>query len=55
MDGGIKLMNIASVAAAGADMFVAGSAIFGSDDYAQTIAAMREELARSSDQEGATG
>ena len=55
VDGGIKLMNIASVAAAGADMFVAGSAIFGSDDYAQTIAAMREELARSSDQEGAAG
>jgi len=44
VDGGIKLMNIGSVAAAGADMFVAGSAIFGSDDYAATIAAMREEL-----------
>lgn len=46
VDGGIKLKNIRSVAEAGADMFVAGSAIFGSDDYAVTIAAMREELAR---------
>lgn len=45
VDGGIKLTNIRSVAAAGADMFVAGSAIFGSDDYAGTIASMREELA----------
>ena len=45
VDGGIKLTNIRSVAAAGADMFVAGSAIFGSGDYATTIAAMREELA----------
>lgn len=45
VDGGIKPENIAAVAAAGADMFVAGSAIFGSDDYAATIAAMRKELA----------
>lgn len=45
VDGGIKLTNIRSVAEAGADMFVAGSAIFGSDDYVATIAAMREELA----------
>ena len=37
--------NIAQAAAAGADTFVAGSAIFGAEDYAATIAAMREELA----------
>jgi ribulose-phosphate 3-epimerase len=41
VDGGIKVDNIASVAAAGADTFVAGSAIFGAQDYAATIAAMR--------------
>jgi ribulose-phosphate 3-epimerase len=45
VDGGIKIENIARVAAAGADTFVAGSAIFGSPDYAATIAAMRRELA----------
>lgn len=45
VDGGIGIGNIAEVAAAGADTFVAGSAIFGSDDYAATIAAMRAELA----------
>jgi ribulose-phosphate 3-epimerase len=45
VDGGVKINNIAEVAAAGADMMVAGSAIFGSDDYAATIAAMRSELA----------
>jgi len=52
VDGGIKLTNIRSVAEAGADMFVAGSAIFGSDDYLATIAAMREELACLSHQAG---
>ena len=41
IDGGVKVDNIAEIAAAGADTFVAGSAIFGSDDYAATIAAMR--------------
>jgi len=41
IDGGVKVENIAEVAAAGADTFVAGSAIFGSKDYAATIAAMR--------------
>lgn len=46
IDGGIKVDNIASVAAAGADTFVAGSAIFGSDRYADTISAMREQLGR---------
>lgn len=46
VDGGVGVNNIAEIAAAGADMFVAGSAIFNSDDYAATIAAMRAELAR---------
>ncbi len=44
VDGGIKTTNIARVAAAGADTFVAGSAIFASDDYAATIREMREAL-----------
>jgi ribulose-phosphate 3-epimerase len=44
VDGGIKTDNIAEVARAGADTFVAGSAIFGSKDYAATIRAMREQL-----------
>jgi ribulose-phosphate 3-epimerase len=44
VDGGITVNNIAEVARAGADMFVAGSAIFGSKDYAATVAAMRKEL-----------
>jgi ribulose-phosphate 3-epimerase len=46
VDGGIKVDNIAQVAAAGADTFVAGSAIFGQADYAKVIGAMRERLAR---------
>ena len=46
VDGGIKVNNIAEVAAAGADTFVAGSAIFGQDDYQTVIAAMRAELAK---------
>ena len=41
VDGGVKADNIAAIAAAGADTFVAGSAIFGSSDYGATIAAMR--------------
>jgi ribulose-phosphate 3-epimerase len=45
VDGGIKADNIAEVARAGADTFVAGSAVFGSRDYAATIRAMRERLA----------
>lgn len=45
VDGGVTLENIAQIAAAGADTFVAGSAIFKTDDYAQTIAKMREKLA----------
>jgi ribulose-phosphate 3-epimerase len=41
IDGGVKIDNIGRIAAAGADTFVAGSAIFGAKDYAATIAAMR--------------
>jgi ribulose-phosphate 3-epimerase len=44
VDGGVKVDNIGSIAAAGADTFVAGSAIFGSTDYARTIAAMRDQV-----------
>ncbi len=44
IDGGIKTDNIALAAEAGADTFVAGSAIFGSPDYAATIASMRTAL-----------
>jgi len=46
VDGGIKVDNIAKVAAAGADTFVAGSAIFGQPDYKAVIDAMRAEIAR---------
>ncbi|MFZ9434333.1 MAG: ribulose-phosphate 3-epimerase, partial [Burkholderiaceae bacterium] len=45
VDGGVGIANIADIARAGADMFVAGSAIFGSKDYGATIAALRRELA----------
>jgi ribulose-phosphate 3-epimerase len=45
IDGGIKTDNIAEAARAGADTFVAGSAVFGSKDYAATIRAMRDKLA----------
>lgn len=44
VDGGVKVDNIAAIAAAGADTFVAGSAIFGSVDYGATIAAMRAKI-----------
>ena len=44
IDGGVKTDNIGEIARAGADTFVAGSAIFGSKDYAATIAAMRKEI-----------
>ncbi|MFM1886630.1 MAG: hypothetical protein RL026_1787 [Pseudomonadota bacterium] len=44
VDGGVKVDNIGAVAAAGADMFVAGSAIFGAPDYAAVIAAMRGNI-----------
>jgi ribulose-phosphate 3-epimerase len=46
VDGGVKTDNIGRIAAAGADTFVAGSAIFGAKDYAQVIADMRAEVAR---------
>ncbi len=46
VDGGVKVDNIGEVALAGADTFVAGSAIFGSPDYAATMAAMRDEVQR---------
>ena len=46
VDGGIKVDNIAAAARAGADMFVAGSAIFGSKDYAATIRDMRAALTK---------
>ncbi|MCP4413153.1 MAG: ribulose-phosphate 3-epimerase [Gammaproteobacteria bacterium] len=45
IDGGVKINNIREIADAGADTFVAGSAIFNTDDYAATISAMRTELA----------
>lgn len=45
VDGGVKVDNIGRIAAAGADTFVAGSAIFGANDYLATIAQMRSELA----------
>ena len=47
VDGGVKVNNIAEIKKAGADTFVAGSAIFNTDDYAATIQAMRAELAKS--------
>jgi len=49
VDGGVKVDNIGRIAQAGADTFVAGSAIFGSDDYATTLAAMRNEISAALD------
>jgi ribulose-phosphate 3-epimerase len=49
VDGGVKVGNIGSIAAAGADTFVAGSAIFGEPDYRATITGMRDALARVGD------
>ena len=46
VDGGVRVDNIADIARAGADTFVAGSAIFGQKDYVATIKAMRAELAK---------
>jgi ribulose-phosphate 3-epimerase len=46
IDGGVKVDNMAAIADAGADTFVAGSAIFGARDYRATLSAMRAELAR---------
>ena len=47
IDGGVKIDNIKEIAAAGADTFVAGSAIFNTDDYESTIDKMRSELSKS--------
>ena len=49
VDGGVGVQNIREIAEAGADMFVAGSAIFNSKDYAETIKAMRNELGQAPD------
>jgi ribulose-phosphate 3-epimerase len=49
VDGGVKIDNIGAIAAAGADVFVAGSAVFDSDDYAATIAALKENGNRGGD------
>ncbi|TVU66050.1 ribulose phosphate epimerase [Vibrio atlanticus] len=46
VDGGVKVNNIKEIAEAGADMFVAGSDIFDSEDYQRAIGAMRSELAQ---------
>lgn len=46
VDGGVKVDNIAQVAAAGADMFVAGSAIFNQPDYQEVITQMRQQLSK---------
>jgi len=43
VDGGVKVDNIARISHAGADVFVAGSAVFGSNDYASTIAALKQQ------------
>ena len=55
VDGGVKTGNIAAIAAAGADTFVAGSAVFGSNDYAATIAAMRAAAEEARETVGAAG
>jgi len=52
IDGGVKVENAAEIARAGADTFVAGSAIFGSADYAATIAALRRESERGTSRAG---
>lgn len=44
VDGGVKIQNIGSIAKAGADTFVSGSAVFGTNDYAATITAMRKAI-----------
>jgi len=49
IDGGVKVDNIGAIAAAGADTFVAGTAIFGQPDYAEVIQSMRRELAAAKD------
>jgi ribulose-phosphate 3-epimerase len=46
VDGGVKINNIREIAAAGADTFVAGSAIFNSDNYSEIVTAMKSEIAK---------
>ena len=46
IDGGVKVDNIGEISAAGADTFVAGSAIFGADSYEDTISSMKDEIAK---------
>ena len=46
VDGGVKVDNIEQIAAAGADVFVAGSAVFGADDYGMTISQLKENGAK---------
>ena len=53
VDGGVKVDNVAKIARAGADTFIAGTAIFGSEDYAATFAAMRREIAGAAGASGA--
>jgi ribulose-phosphate 3-epimerase len=52
VDGGVKVDNIGAIASAGADTFVAGSAIFGTANYAAAISAMRSEIAKAESQAG---
>jgi ribulose-phosphate 3-epimerase len=52
IDGGVKVQNIGEIARAGADTFVAGSAIFGAKDYRETIGAMRSAIARATEGDG---
>ena len=54
IDGGVKLDNIGEIAVAGADTFVAGSAIFGSKDYHSTLQSMREQIAHALETSGST-
>jgi ribulose-phosphate 3-epimerase len=53
IDGGVKVDNVAQITRAGADTFIAGTAIFGSEDYAATIAAMRREIVGAAGASGA--
>ena len=55
VDGGVKIENIASIAEAGADTFVAGSAIFGTADYRATIQAMRGQIGKSARSQATKG
>jgi ribulose-phosphate 3-epimerase len=55
VDGGVKIENIASIADAGADTFVAGSAIFGTADYRATIQAMRGQIGKSARSQATKG